>query len=268
MTISFIGEAKRIEDIDIPRIGARIGVGEDELHAFMEVEAAGSGFDRQGRPKMLFEPHIFHKHLQGEKRERAVKAGLAYPKWRREYPKDSYPRLLAAMEIDETAALKSASWGLGQILGENHKAAGYKSPQDMVRAFTEDEENHLEAMVSFLKANGLDKHLRAHNWAELARGYNGPAYAQHGYHTKLKAAFAKWQKIKDTPWPPAAPIPAAKPEPAPAPLPVLPSNRPAGMPADFQGNQWPTRNDGQFTAPKSETSLWARIINRLIGREP
>jgi len=32
--------------------------------------------------------------------------------------------------------------------------------------------------------------------------------------------------------------------------------------------QPPTRNDGTFTAPKSETSLWARIINRLIGREP
>ncbi len=30
----------------------------------------------------------------------------------------------------------------------------------------------------------------------------------------------------------------------------------------------PTRNDGTFQAPKSETSLWARIINRLIGREP
>jgi hypothetical protein len=254
MTISFIGAAKRIEDLDIPRIGARIGVGEDELHAFMEVEAAGSGFDRQGRPKMLFEPHIFHKHLQGEKRERAVKAGLAYPKWRREYPKDSYPRLLAAMEIDETAALKSASWGLGQILGENHKAAGYKSPQDMVRAFTEDEENHLEAMVSFLKANGLDKHLRAHNWAELARGYNGPAYAQHGYHTKLKAAFAKWQKIKDTPWPPAASAPIAKPVPTPPPVkpgPVLE----------------PTRNDGTFQAPPSK-SWWGSVVAKLLNREP
>ncbi len=30
----------------------------------------------------------------------------------------------------------------------------------------------------------------------------------------------------------------------------------------------PTRNDGTFTAPKSETSRWGRIINRLLGREP
>ena len=51
----FKGAAKRIEDTDLPRIGATIGVGEDELHAFMDVEAAGSGFDSAGRPKMLFE---------------------------------------------------------------------------------------------------------------------------------------------------------------------------------------------------------------------
>ncbi|MER8423279.1 N-acetylmuramidase domain-containing protein [Mesorhizobium sp. M1403] len=30
-------------------------------------------------------------------------------------PRDSYPRLKAACVIDETAALKSASWGLGQF---------------------------------------------------------------------------------------------------------------------------------------------------------
>lgn len=258
MTINFIGEAKRIEDLDIPRIGARIGVGEDELHAFMEVEAAGSGFDRQGRPKMLFEPHVFYRNLQGQKRDAAVKAGLAYPRWRREYPKDSYPRLLAAMEIDETAALKSASWGLGQILGENHKLVGYSTPQAMVRAFVEDEEAHLEAIVEFLKAKGLDKHLRAHDWAKVAEGYNGAQYAKHGYHTKLKAAFAKWQKIKDTPWLPAAPTT----------LPPLPSNRPPDMPADFQGNQWPPRNDGKFEAPKSERSWWGAVVNKLLGREP
>lgn len=258
MTISFIGEAKRIEDLDIPRIGARIGVGEDELHAFMEVEAAGSGFDRQGRPKMLFEPHVFYRNLQGQKRDAAVKAGLAYPKWRREYPKDSYPRLLEAIEIDETAALRSASWGLGQILGENHKLVGYATPQAMVRAFIEDEETHLEAIVAFLKGKGLDKHLRAHEWAKVAEGYNGAQYAKHGYHTKLKAAFAKWQKIRDTVWSPAD---LTKPA-APANTHAIADAYP---PATLTP---PARNDGTFTAPKSETSLWGRIRNSLLGREP
>lgn len=197
----FKGAAKRIEDVDIPRIGSLIGVGEDELHAFMDVEAAGSGFDSQGRPKMLFEPHVFWRNLSGEKRSRAVAAGLAYPKWRSgNYPRDSYPRLVKAMAIDETAALRSASWGLGQILGENHAMVGYDTVQDMVRAFMEDEEEHLEAIVKFLVAAKLDDNLRAHDWVGVARGYNGPAHAKHNYAGRMKAAFARWQKIKDTPW--------------------------------------------------------------------
>jgi hypothetical protein len=72
--------AKRIEGIDLPRLRAQIGVGEDELHAFMEAEARGSGFDSQGRPRILFERHKFHKYCPESKRAAAVKAGLANPK--------------------------------------------------------------------------------------------------------------------------------------------------------------------------------------------
>ncbi|AZN72245.1 DUF3380 domain-containing protein [Georhizobium profundi] len=201
---SFRGAARRLDDIDLPRIGHRIGVGEDELHAFMDVEAAGSGFDRQGRPKMLFEPHVFHRNLTPARRSKAVKAGLAYARWGEKlYPSDSYPRLVEAMAIDETAALKAASWGLGQILGENFAMVGYESPQDMVWAFMEDEEHHLEAIVDFLIGANLDDHLRNHRWEDLARGYNGPGYAKHNYHGRMAAAYAKWAKIADTPWAPA-----------------------------------------------------------------
>lgn len=32
--------------------------------------------------------------------------------------------------------------------------------------------------------------LRERNWSEFARRYNGPAYAEHGYHTRLARAYA------------------------------------------------------------------------------
>lgn len=196
----FKGAAKRLDDIDLPRIGQRIGVGEDEIHAFMDVESAGFGFDSQGRPKMLFEPHVFYRHLTGDQRDRAVKEGLAYRRWgAHPYPHDSYPRLMQAAAIDEAAALKSASWGLGQVLGENYRMLGYESPQAMVMAFMDDEEAHLKGMVDFLIANHIDDDLRAHEWAVVARVYNGPGYRSHGYHTKLAAAFKKWRGIRDTP---------------------------------------------------------------------
>lgn len=210
----FKGPAKKIEDIDLPRIAHAIGVGEDEVHMLIDVEAAGSGFDSQGRPKMLFEPHVFYRELgAGTKREQAVKQGLAYAKWgAKPYPKDSYPRLIEAMKIDEAAALRSASWGASQVLGDNFKMAGFSSVQEMVDAMCEDEDNHIEAMIEFVKSSGIDDDLRrlaalkrpttAADCAPIARVYNGPGYAEHNYHGRMATAHNKWKKIKDTPWSP------------------------------------------------------------------
>ena len=210
--MNFTGKAKRLDDIDLPRIGATIGVGEDEIHAFMDIEAGGSGLDAKGRPKMLFEPHVFYRNLTGKKRDQAVKFGLAYARWSaKPYPTDSYPRLARAMAIDETAALKSASWGLGQVLGENHKMVGYATVKAMILAFMDDEEKHLEAIVKFLVANHIDDDLRAHRWDVVARVYNGPGYAKNEYHTRMAEAYRKWAKIPDTPWPAPAPVPVPEP---------------------------------------------------------
>ena len=196
---SFRGKAKRLDAWDFARIGRLIRVGEDEVRAVVEVEAAGSGFDALGRPKMLFEPHVFWRELgEGPKRTWAESAGLAYPRWgQRPYPGDSYPRLDAAIRTDRAGALRSASWGLAQIMGFNHKAAGYISAEAMVADFLDDEERHVEAMVRFIISEGLDDDLREHRWEGFARGYNGPGYARHGYHVKLAAAYAKWTRRPD-----------------------------------------------------------------------
>lgn len=203
MDLSFRGAAKRLDDIDLPKLGHRLGVGEDEIHAFLDVETRGYGFDDQGRPLILFEPHVFYRNLAGDKRATAVREGLAYKNWgTKPYPKDSYPRLRAACAIDEAAALKAASWGLGQVLGENFKAAGHATVQDFVRAMMADEEYQLEASVNFILANKLDDELRRHDWAGFAKGYNGAGYKRNRYDTKLAEAFRKWSRIKDTPWKP------------------------------------------------------------------
>lgn len=203
--VKFAGAAKRLDDLDLPRVGALIGVGEDEIHAVLDVEAAGSGFDAQGRVRALYEPHKAYALSSGAVRAQLVSQGLAYPKWGEQpYPKDSYPRILKALAIDEAVALNSTSFGLGQIMGFNHSAAGYLSARDMVEAFAEDEEAHLEAMIRFIITNGLDDEIRRHDWAGFARGYNGSGYAKNAYDKKLAAAFARWAKIKDTPYPPAA----------------------------------------------------------------
>jgi len=199
--MNFHGTARRLDDIDLPKLGHPLGIGEDEIHAIIDVEARGSGFDSQGRPAMLFEPHVFYRELNGSQRDKAVRAGLAYKKWKRgAYPDDSYPRLIRAMAINEEAALRSASWGMGQIMGFNCKLAGYSTAKSMVISFIEDEEFQLQGMLKYIENAGLIPALRNHDWNAVARGYNGKSYAVHGYHTKLSKAYKKWSKIKDTPF--------------------------------------------------------------------
>lgn len=227
MDLTFKGKATNLADIDIPRIGHQIGVGEDELHAFMDVEAAGSPWDAKGRPKMLFEPHVFYRLLgKGAKRDRAVREGLAYPKWgEKPYPRDSYPRLSAALKIDADKALMSCSWGLTQIMGQWHQDCGYATPHAMVLAFSDSAAAHLDATVKLLKAWKIDDDLRAHRWVEIAKVWNGPAHAKHNYAGRMKTAFEKWRKIRDTPFDPAKDLaptaPAEKPASAPKPVPPV-----------------------------------------------
>lgn len=212
----FIGPAKRLDNIDLPKIGKMIGVGEDPIHAVIDTETTGSGFDSKGRPKMLFEPHIFHRLLRAagktEELEEAVHLGLAYPKWgQAKYPLDSYPRIELAMGIDEHLALMSASWGLGQIMGFNAQLAGYESVEKMVQAFTYDEENHLTAMIRFIVSAGLDDELRALEKARtvpemmaaagaFALGYNGKGFARNGYDVKMVNRLIFWRGKPDTPY--------------------------------------------------------------------
>jgi N-acetylmuramidase/Putative peptidoglycan binding domain len=103
-----------------------------------------------------------------------------------------YGRLARAIEFNRDAALQSCSWGLGQIMGSNYKLAGFRNAEDMVAAMCAAEDAQLLAFAEFLKSTKLDAALRAHDWARLARGYNGPDYAINKYDDKLEAAYRKY----------------------------------------------------------------------------
>lgn len=211
----FNGPGKKLDNIDLPTVGRLIGVGEDPIHAILDVETSGSGFDSLNRPKMLFEPHVFHRLLKGagetSKLASAVAQDIAYPKWGAlPYPRDSYSRLEKAYDLHPVFALQSASWGLGQIMGFNFALAGYKSAEAMVNEFIMDEEYQLKAMIRFVISAGLDDDLRALNKAEnrvdmliaargFARGYNGAGFAANKYDTKIVDRLLFWRSKQDTP---------------------------------------------------------------------
>jgi hypothetical protein len=132
--MDFHGTGARLTPRDFAEAAAMIRVPVATIRGVVEVEAAGKGFDADNRPKILTEGHIFYRQLgRGLKRDRAVKEGLAWPGWGdKPYPKTSdacYERLARMMAIDATAALKSCSWGLAQIIGLNHKDVGYPTVQ-------------------------------------------------------------------------------------------------------------------------------------------
>jgi hypothetical protein len=97
--------------------------------------------------------------------------------------------------LDEDAALRSASWGKFQIMGDNFKACGFTNVASFVDAMLEGERRHLAAFVSFIGADGrLKTALQKREWATFARIYNGPKYADNAYDTKMADAYAALTK--------------------------------------------------------------------------
>ncbi len=191
MASEFVGKAEKLNEEDFKVAAEDIGCQIAAVKSVVEVEAAGSGFFKDGRPKILFESRWFHKLTKGQ--YDASHPDLSTPRWVRNYlggPRE-YERLIAAATLNRDAALQSASWGMFQIMGINYKVAGFRSVEDFVKSMVESEGNHLRAFVNFVKGNRLDDELRDLRWADFARGYNGPGYKQNRYDEKLAAAFSK-----------------------------------------------------------------------------
>ena len=168
------------------------------IKAVAEVESSGEGFLADGKPKILFEPHIFWKQL----REKGIDPNLfmeenpdiLYPKWKSgAYGPVSrqHDRLERAAKINREAALLSASWGKFQIMGFNWKLCGVTSLQEFINGMYESEDGHLRLFTTYIKNTFLDDELRGHDWAGFARGYNGPLYQKNRYDVKLRTAYLK-----------------------------------------------------------------------------
>jgi hypothetical protein len=163
-----------------------------QLLAVVTVETSGCGCLADRRPAILFERHIFSKQTGGkfdaQHPDISNRTSGGYSHGAAEYN-----RLAKAVQLDRTAAFKSASWGLGQVMGFNFEKAGYDSVETMVQKTMESEDEQLLAMANFLKATGLDRPLAAQDWTSFARGYNGPDFARNLYDAKLAAAFQRFQ---------------------------------------------------------------------------
>jgi hypothetical protein len=191
----FFGKAAKLKNSDFERVAAKLSCEIAAVHAVSEVESGGGGgFLKDKRPKILFESRWFHKLTDGHFDN--SHPDISTPKWVRNYKGGAgeYSRLEAAIRLDREAALKSASWGMFQILGVNHQVVGFSDIESFVKSQLDSEGSHLDAFGNFVIANRLDDELRDRRWADFAKGYNGPAYKENRYHEKMANANARYAK--------------------------------------------------------------------------
>lgn len=167
------------------------------VKAVMEVESAGSGFllkePSPARPKILFEAHWFYKLTP--KPVSKSRPDLSSPVWDRDLYKGNSAewdkRLLDAMEFDEVQALKSASFGLGQVMGFNYTVAGCASIQQFIQENFAGEYWQARHMMNFIVSKDLLDDLKRKDWENFARGYNGPDFKKNKYDIKLANAYER-----------------------------------------------------------------------------
>jgi N-acetylmuramidase/Putative peptidoglycan binding domain len=177
------------------------------IKAVNEVESSGKGFLLSGKPKILFEGHVFWRELK----KRGINPSqyfnpntqdILYETWTKKFylgGEGEYNRLQKAINLNpsqefQDAANSSASWGAFQIMGFHAIPLGYNSIDDFVQKMYINEREHLIAFGRFLEVNHLIIHLQNKNWAEFALRYNGAGYQVNKYDEKLANAYAKYSR--------------------------------------------------------------------------
>lgn len=189
------GEALKLVASDFDAAAKELGCEAAAVHAVAFVEAGGrTGFDAAKRPKILFETHHFRAHTNGvyNKSHPELTAPYKSKLQKASYKKDQWEVIRAAFALDPEAAVKSASWGMFQVLGSNAFDCGWKTLEQWVTDMFYSEGQHMRAFLGFCRANKLTRHLITHDWTRFAAGYNGPSYKTYSYDTKMANAYARY----------------------------------------------------------------------------
>lgn len=189
---------KLLKHSDIEKAAQALDVNVAAVLAVNEIETRDGGFFEDGRPVILFERHVMYRRLKAAGYD-ADACCSKYPKlvnpvpggYRGGWPE--YTRLKSAQTIDHDIALESCSWGQYQIMGFHWQALGFASVQAFVDAMNHSESKQLDAFVKFIELDpALHKALKSRKWADFARIYNGPAFKNNLYDTKLARAYERY----------------------------------------------------------------------------
>lgn len=182
----FKAKALSLSSASVETIAARLELDLPALWAVLKVETSGCGFLPDRRPKILFERHWFHRLTHGRFDLQAPDVSQPTAGGYGASGARQYDRLEQAMRLDRDAALQSASWGLGQIMGFNAAVAGYANAQELAQACALSEDRQLAAVAAFIAHQNLGRFLKVRDWTAFAKVYNGPAFRD--YDSRLNEA--------------------------------------------------------------------------------
>lgn len=142
-----------------------LGININVIKSFAAIEAGPYGaFLDSGEPVILYERHIFHRLTNGKYDKKFIEIEDSKGKKQIYFLSSPSPggygpvsvqhaKLQAAVLLDRDAALKSCSWGLFQLMGENYALCGYQNIQRFVTAMYRSVDDHLKAFVQYVRHN-------------------------------------------------------------------------------------------------------------------
>jgi hypothetical protein len=192
-------EANALTEADFTAAASRLGCSVRQIKAVRQIEAARSGFDRSGLPKILYERHRFHRltggHWSPSSFSMAQAGGYSIDDDHTGVG-DSWDRLSAAIATGAVdAAFQSCSWGAFQVMGDWWDELEYPSPYALAWTCAQSEGDQLELFIRYVEFNHLTEALRRidadpANCVSFASLYNGPAFRKFSYDRKLAEAMA------------------------------------------------------------------------------
>ena len=166
----------------------RAGIPPEVLEAFRKVESNGDS------SAIRFEPHLFvrfNPSANGSIPYTPSKHG-PWSVMTKETNREAFNR---AYKIDAHSAVKATSWGAFQVLGQHLLDEYDGRPDKALKAF----DGNPEEVSAMLVARWFAANHKARAYANatppdfdrLCRHYNGPMYAKHGYHVRMRKAWVE-----------------------------------------------------------------------------
>jgi SH3-like domain-containing protein len=221
-------------------LSAQAGIDPAVGVAVLSIESGGKGFGADRRLLIRFEVHVFNdqwgksnKALFDQYFQFGAQQVWTGHKWRPSVndawrdphisQSGEWDVLSFASTLNDTAAKKSISMGLAQIMGFNHQMIGYSTVQTMFNAFAAGERYQIAGFFEFLKSANAIPALKAKDFKAFATIYNGTGQAEY-YGNLISGAYNAFNAVKGSKAPatttpqPVVATPAVQPAPVSAPV--------------------------------------------------